>query len=65
MGSVPHTEEWAGADVTISEIESELARLRESLDMLPAMFLMHDDSARLAFEAELRCRARSSHCVIN
>ena len=33
MGSVPHVEEWSGADVSISEIESELARLRaESAD---------------------------------
>ncbi len=33
MGSVPHVEEWSGADVSIAEIESELARLRaESAD---------------------------------
>jgi hypothetical protein len=33
MGSVPHVEEWSGAGVSISDIESELARLRaESAD---------------------------------
>ena len=33
MGSTPSAEEWSGTDVSISEIESELARLRaESAD---------------------------------
>src|SRR5215831_10139797 len=33
MGSTPSVEEWSGTDVSISEIESELARLRsESAD---------------------------------